>query len=102
MALITIYLPILAGAAKGAEVNPLLLMIPATIAASCAFMLPMSTPPNAIVFASGYVRITQMIKAGFVICIASILLVVLMTYYLSPLLFGFDINVFPAWANIKG
>jgi len=58
-------LPILASVAVSAGINPLLLMIPATLSASCAFMLPVATPPNAIVFASGHLRIADMVRAGW-------------------------------------
>ena len=57
-------MPILSAVAIGLGQNPLLLVVPAAIAASCAFMLPVATPPNAIVFGSGYVTIPQMSKAG--------------------------------------
>jgi sodium-dependent dicarboxylate transporter 2/3/5 len=57
-------LPVLGGAADQLGVNPLTLMIPATLAASCAFMLPVATPPNAIVFGSGHLKISDMVKAG--------------------------------------
>lgn len=59
------FLPILYSVAEGLEISPLRLMIPATLAASCAFMLPVGTPPNAIVFASGKVTIGQMVRAGW-------------------------------------
>jgi len=58
-------IPILAGLAPGLAVEPLLLIVPAALAASCAFMLPVATPPNAIIFGSGLVTIPQMIRAGF-------------------------------------
>ena len=64
-ATITLFLPIGLGIAKALEVDPRLILIPATVASSCAFMLPVGTPPNAIVFSSGYVKIPQMAKAGF-------------------------------------
>ena len=55
-----------------------------TLAASCASMMPMGTPPNAIVFASGHIRIQQMMKAGFVMNIISIILIVLFCYFILP------------------
>lgn len=75
-------LPILAALAPGFDVHPYVLIFPAAIAASCAFMLPVATPPNAIVFASGAVRINQMIRAGFWFNLAGIALVTLLTYYI--------------------
>jgi sodium-dependent dicarboxylate transporter 2/3/5 len=66
-----------------------LLLFPAALAASCAFMLPVATPPNAIVFASGHVTIRQMARAGIILNIVSIVLIPLITYTLGKLVFGF-------------
>ena len=101
MALVTIYLPLLTSISIAYGINPLILGIPVTISASCAFMFPMSTPPNAIVFASGFLRITEMMKAGFIINVVGLIIVVLMTYFVAPHIFGFDMNEFPTWAVIK-
>jgi sodium-dependent dicarboxylate transporter 2/3/5 len=80
-------LPILAALAPVLGVPPLLLLLPGTIAASCAFMMPVGTPPNAIVFGTGLVRIPQMIKAGFWLNVSGILLITAITYFLiGPLL----------------
>ena len=73
-------LPILAGVAAGIGENPLLMMVPAAIAASCAFMLPVATPPNAIVFGSGYVTIPVMAKKGLAMNILGIILISALTY----------------------
>ena len=62
-----------------------MLGIPMTLAASCASMMPMGTPPNAIVFSSGHIQLKEMIKAGFVMNLISILLIVLASYFLVPL-----------------
>ena len=72
-------LPILAAMAPGLGLHPYLLVIPAAIAASCAFMLPVATPPNAIVFGSGYVTQRQMIRAGFWLNLIGIGLIGLLT-----------------------
>jgi len=72
--------PILAGIASGLAVPPELLIVPATIAASCAFMMPVATPPNAIVFGSGYLTIPQMAKAGFWLNIIGVVLVTTLLY----------------------
>jgi sodium-dependent dicarboxylate transporter 2/3/5 len=69
------FLPVLSGVALGVGVHPTLLVVPATLAASCAFMMPVATPPNAIVFGSGHVRIAQMVRAGLVLNIISIVLI---------------------------
>jgi len=76
----TTFLPILAGAAVGLRVAPLTLLVPAAIAASFAFMMPVATPPNAIVFGSGHVRIGQMVKAGVILNIIGIAIITLAVY----------------------
>jgi sodium-dependent dicarboxylate transporter 2/3/5 len=86
-AITTLMLPVLAGMATKVGINPLVFMIPATIGASCAFMLPSGTPPNAIVFAAGYMKLPQMAKTGFWLNILStIILTLLMCYFVIPLL----------------
>ncbi len=88
-------LPVLAPMALTIDVHPYILMVAATVAASCAFMLPVATPPNAVVFGSGYLRIPDMVKAGIGMNIISILLLTLFVYFVLPLLWGFDPSVFP-------
>lgn len=88
-------LPILASLALVADVHPFVLMVGAAMAASCAFMLPVATPPNAIVFGSGHISISDMIKAGFTLNVISILVVTILVYLLLPLLWGFDISPYP-------
>lgn len=94
-------LPILAATAVSLKLNPLLLMIPATISASFAFMLPVGTPPNAIVFGSGYVTIPQMAKAGLALNFAGIVIVTVLMMTLGCAVFGIDANSMPAWALAK-
>ncbi|RLA18678.1 MAG: SLC13/DASS family transporter [Gammaproteobacteria bacterium] len=94
-------LPVLASVAVAMQTNPLLLMIPATLSASCAFMFPVATPPNAIVFGSGRVKISDMVRAGIVINIFAILIISLMFYLIGTVIFSLDPNVFPAWAVVK-
>lgn len=79
----TLMLPILASMANFMKVNPYLLMIPATLSASCAFMLPVATPPNAIVFGSGYLRIPDMAKAGIWMNLVGVVVVFIITYFLA-------------------
>ena len=88
-------LPIIAPVALTLDVHPFTLMVGITVAASCAFMLPVATPPNAIVFGSGYLRIPDMMKTGIWMNIISIVLITLITYYLLPLLWDFDMTFFP-------
>jgi sodium-dependent dicarboxylate transporter 2/3/5 len=92
-------LPILAGLAISIETNPLLLMLPATIAGSLAFMLPVATPPNAIIFGSKRVTIIQMAKTGFFLNLIGILIVSLVTYYFGTLVFDIVEGVLPDWAS---
>ncbi len=81
------FIPILAAVAPGLGISPYVLIVPAAVAASCAFMLPVATPPNAIVFGSGYLKIVQMVKAGFWLNLIGILLVTILTYaIIIPLL----------------
>ena len=88
-------LPILAAVALAMGVHPYGLMISATLAASCAFMLPVATPPNAIVFGSGYVTIPDMMKTGIWMNILSIILIFFIAYFLLPRFWNFDMSVFP-------
>jgi sodium-dependent dicarboxylate transporter 2/3/5 len=85
VAQVIVFAPVVTGIAEALELNPLALGIPMTLAASCASMMPMGTPPNAIVFSSGHIRLKEMIKAGFVMNLISILLIVLSAYFLVPL-----------------
>ncbi|MDX1363379.1 MAG: SLC13 family permease, partial [Arenibacter latericius] len=78
-------LPILAPIALTLNVDPFILIIATTTAASCAFMLPVATPPNAVVFGSGYLRIIDMIRAGFWMNVISIIILSFMVYYILPL-----------------
>lgn len=88
-------LPILAPMALALNVHPYLLMVAATLAASCAFMLPVATPPNAVVFGSGYLRIPDMIRTGIWMNLFSILLISLIIYYLLPILWDFKMKEIP-------
>ena len=95
LATVSMILPILATLSITLGLHPFIIMISATIAASCAFMLPVATPPNAVVFGSGYLRIKDMIKTGLFMNLISILLVSLYVYYILPQILGIDITVFP-------
>jgi len=88
-------LPILAPLALSIDVHPYILMVGATVAASCAFMLPVATPPNAVVFGSGYLRIPDMVRVGIWLNLVSIILLAIITYFLLPVLWGFDPGVYP-------
>jgi sodium-dependent dicarboxylate transporter 2/3/5 len=85
VATVTTILPVLAGASVKLGLDPRLVMIPATISASCAFMLPIATPPNAIIFGSGQVRISQMVRYGVVLNLIGVVLVTSAAFFwLTP------------------
>lgn len=92
-------LPIVAGLAVALGLDPRLLMLPATLAASNGFMLPIGTPPNAIVFGSGRIRISQMVAYGFVLDILGVILIVAATYLLLAPQLGIDLQTLPEWAQ---
>ncbi len=86
VAQVIVMAPVISSLAISLGLDPLLLGIPMTLGASCASMLPMGTPPNAIVFASGHIRIKDMMKAGFVLNLICILLIVLFCWLLQPII----------------
>jgi len=96
-----VMLPILAGMSVAAEVNPLLFMIPATMAASLAFMLPVATPPNAIIFGTNKIRIADMMRTGFLLNLTGVVIVTLAMYFWGQSIFDIDILTFPDWAVLK-
>ena len=87
VAQVIVFAPVVSGLAIAAGMHPLLLGIPMTLAASCAGMLPMGTPPNAIAFSSGYIKLKQMTRVGFVMNIISIILITLFGWLVLPLIF---------------
>ncbi len=86
IAQVIVFSPVIAGIADAMGINPLLLGIPMTLGASCASMMPMGTPPNAIVFASGHIKLNQMVRTGFVMNIISVILIALFSWFLIPIL----------------
>ncbi len=88
VAQVIVFAPVVSSLAEAANMHPLLLGIPMTLAASCASMLPMGTPPNAIAFSSGYIRLRDMTRVGIVMNIIAILLITLFSWLLLPLVFG--------------
>ena len=91
-------LPILAAVAVATGVHPLVLMIPATMSASCAFMMPVATPPNAIVFGSNRFSIAEMARAGIVLNLLGALVISSVVYTLGLVVFDVDPAVLPPWA----
>ncbi|KAK5868573.1 hypothetical protein PBY51_009573 [Eleginops maclovinus] len=94
----TLFLPILASMATAIKIHPLYVMFPCTISASLAFMLPVATPPNAIAFSYGNLRVMDMAKAGFILNILGVLTIniAINTWGVAM----FDLNTFPSWANV--
>jgi len=95
LATIAMLLPILAPTAIILDVHPYLLMVGATIAASCAFMLPVATPPNAVVFGSNYLKISDMVRVGFTMNIISIVIILLVVYFVLPVVWDFNAFKYP-------
>jgi sodium-dependent dicarboxylate transporter 2/3/5 len=81
VAQVIVFAPVVSALAIQLHMDPLMLGIPMTLGASCAGMLPMGTPPNAIVFASGHIKLRQMVKAGFVMNIVAIILITLFCWF---------------------
>ncbi|QLK85397.1 DASS family sodium-coupled anion symporter [Staphylococcus sp. 17KM0847] len=88
----TMILPILATLSVAINVHPLLLMAPAAMAANCAYMLPVGTPPNAIVFGTGKIQIKEMAVKGFIMNLISIVVIILVVYFVLPPVLGIDIT----------
>ncbi len=92
-------MPVMASTALAIQVHPFLLMIPATLSASCAFMLPAATPPNAIIFGSGRITIPQMARAGIVMNLVGVILVTIIVFLLVLPVFGVDPAQMPEWVG---
>lgn len=87
VAQVIVFAPVVSGLAEAAHLHPLLLGIPMTLAASCASMLPMGTPPNAIAFSSGYIQLKHMTRVGFIMNLISVILITLFCWLLLPRIF---------------
>lgn len=100
-ALTLLMTPVLALAATSAlHLHPFYVLIPATLSASLGFMMPAGTPPNALVFGSGYVTIPQMMRTGFLLNVLGVALVTLLAYFVIPAVFGInDLSAIPGWAR---
>ncbi|KAM6946200.1 solute carrier family 13 member 2-like [Aplochiton taeniatus] len=93
----TLFLPILASMATAIKLHPLYVMLPCTICASLAFMLPVATPPNAIAFSYGNLRVIDMAKAGFILNIVGVITINIALNTWGTAMF--NLNTFPDWAN---
>ncbi len=91
-------LPIIGGLAIAIKMNPLFLMIPATISCSFAFMLPVATPPNAIIFGTNRLKISEMAKTGVWLNVIGTILITISIYVVGKAVFGIDLAQFPEWA----
>ena len=91
-------LPIIGGLAIAIKINPLFLMIPATISCSYAFMLPVATPPNAIIFGTNRIKISEMAKTGIWLNLIGVVLITISIYVIGRTVFGIDLAQFPDWA----
>ncbi|XP_061638987.1 Na(+)/citrate cotransporter isoform X3 [Phyllopteryx taeniolatus] len=96
----TLFLPVLASMSQSIGINPLYVMVPCTLSASFAFMLPVATPPNAIVFSYGYLKVSDMARTGVVMNIIGILCITLAINTWGRAMFHLD--SFPKWANATG
>ena len=95
MATTAMLLPVLVTIALAIEIHPYFLLVSATLAASCAFMLPISTPPNAVVFSSGFLKIEDMFKKGIWMNMISIITITLVVYYTLPYVFEMTAMLYP-------
>tara|TARA_B100000989_G_scaffold215692_1_gene164162 strand:+ start:1621 stop:3087 length:1467 start_codon:yes stop_codon:yes gene_type:complete len=95
MATTAMLLPVLVTIALAIDVHPYFLLVAATLAASCAFMLPISTPPNAVVFGSGFLKIEDMFKKGVWMNLISIITITLVVYYILPFVFEMTAELLP-------
>ena len=99
VATVSTLIPILASVSPKLGIDPRLILIPATISASCAFMLPIATPPNAIVFGSGRVRMGDMARYGIALNLLGVLLITAATYLFIIPQFGISLDGLPDWAE---
>jgi solute carrier family 13 (sodium-dependent dicarboxylate transporter), member 2/3/5 len=88
LAAVVALLPILFEVARGLQLDPMLLCVPAVIAASCGFMLPVATPPNAIVFGAGHIKLGQMVRTGFALDLLAVVLIPIFTYLFGASVLG--------------
>ena len=95
MATTAMLLPVLVTMAMAINVHPYFLLVSATLAASCAFMLPVATPPNAIVFGSGLLKIEDMFKKGIWMNLFSVIVISLIVYYILPYVFDLSKDLVP-------
>lgn len=98
IAVVQMFIPVLAAWGVAQQINPLLLMFPATIMSSMAFLLPVGTPPNAVIFGSNRIRIAEMLRGGAWVKLVVVLITLVVCLLLMPVIFGLDTGKFPVWA----
>ena len=91
-------LPVMAGLATATNVNPLFLMVPATLACSCAFMLPVATPPNAVIFGTNRLYVLDMARPGIVVNLIGVAVILVGFFVWGSVVWGIDLTVMPEWA----
>ncbi|MCF3649878.1 SLC13 family permease [Synoicihabitans lomoniglobus] len=94
------FLPVIAAVAISLGQHPMLLLAPTALAANCSYMMPVGTPPNAIVFGSGSITLPQMAKTGLWLNLLLVPIIVGVLWLLGPLVFGIEVNVLPDWAIV--
>lgn len=100
VATISVFLPILSVLAEALHVNPMLFLLPATLAASCGFMMPGASAPNALAYSTGYLNAPTMVKKGFWVDVISVIVITCITFTIAPLALDMDFSTPPSWANI--
>ena len=91
------FIPIIAAVAISLGQNPLLFLVPTALAANCSYMMPVGTPPNAIVFGSGLITLPQMAKAGLLLNVLLVPIVVVVLWFLGPHVFDIQMDTLPSW-----
>jgi sodium-dependent dicarboxylate transporter 2/3/5 len=93
------FLPVVGAIAIKLGLNPLLLLVPTALAANCSYMMPVGTPPNAIVYGSGRIDLNDMVRTGVWLNLLLVPLITLIVLLLGPLVLGIEFDVLPAWAK---
>lgn len=93
------FLPVVAAVAVSVGQNPLLFLIPTALASNCSYMMPVGTPPNAIVFGSGLLRLPHMVKAGFLLNLLLVPVVMVVVWLLGGWVFDLRLDIVPDWAR---
>jgi sodium-dependent dicarboxylate transporter 2/3/5 len=93
------FLPIAASVAVSMGQSPLLFVVPTALAANCSYMLPVGTPPNAIVFGSGLITLPQMARAGLLLNLLLVPIIIGLLWILGPWIFGIELGIIPEWAR---